>query len=119
MTTSDKVTIASVAAAIRKARIEKLRQDLQRHKEAIVEIERALESEFNCKHKWSPAVRDDLVTPAFHLAGDPPGTMGVDRQLPCDVPEERVIRWRRQCETCGSVEYTERFVEHIDRKPAF
>ena len=40
----------------------------------------------NCQHAWSEPVEDFIREEGYRIAGDPPGTMGVDRQLPMDVP---------------------------------
>lgn len=73
----------------------------------------------DCKHRWSEPKYDPIVHEAFHFAGDPPGTMGVDRQLPMDVPRREEPRWTRKCYTCLKVETTERTRDDVRKVPVF
>ncbi|MDP3027820.1 MAG: hypothetical protein Q8N63_09025 [Nanoarchaeota archaeon] len=75
--------------------------------------------EKRCLHKHEETVYDPIIHLAFHFSGDPPGTMGVDRQLPMDFPETREDRWRRECKKCGLVEYTNRTENEIKKIPNF
>lgn len=72
-----------------------------------------------CQHKWGAVVYDPIVTQAYTLPGDPPGTMGVDRQLPCYVPRREEARWKRECSECGEVEYTFNTQDKVEKIPVF
>jgi hypothetical protein len=103
-----------------KKEIAGLRREVQEHRHALNRAEQELSAlERACQHRWAKAIRDDKVTPGYQLEGDPPGTMGIDRQLPCYVPEQREERWRRECQDCGKVEYTSNFNEKTLREPKF
>ncbi|MFA6437249.1 MAG: hypothetical protein WC242_03730 [Candidatus Paceibacterota bacterium] len=68
--------------------------------------------EKSCRHDWTNPERiDDRVISGYQDHGDPPGTIGVDRRLPCYVPEQRFPRWMRKCRTCGLAQITEDFEE--------
>ena len=58
-----------------------------------------------CDHEWSVEY-DPIIRRGYHFPGDPPNTMGVDRQLPYDVPETRTPRWIRTCKRCGVCQET-------------
>lgn len=57
-----------------------------------------------CNHRWGPTTREVARYPGYHISGDPPGTMGVDRQLPMDVPPSEEIWFQRVCLNCGKIE---------------
>jgi hypothetical protein len=82
-------------------------ENLEASLEAKRGMLRGLEKE--CSHQWPP---EPEYIPEYHEAytipGDPPGTMGVDRQLPCHVPAKTIKRWRRTCLKCGMTQVTER-----------
>lgn len=72
-----------------------------------------------CSHVWTPVMYDPLVREAYTAPGDTPGTMGVDFRGPCYVPRQETPRWKRTCETCGLVEYTQQVKEEIKKVPVF
>lgn len=71
----------------------------------------------SCKHQFSATIYDPIITPAYHISGDPPGTMGVDWQGPMDVPEHVEKRWRITCEYCGETKYTTQIKQEIKEIP--
>jgi hypothetical protein len=73
----------------------------------------------DCRHTWGAVIYDPIVTPAYTIAGDPPGTMGVDWQGPCYVPRQERARWKRECSECGFVEYTFDTKDKVDKIPVF
>ncbi len=70
-----------------------------------------------CKHQFSNTIYDPIITPAYHIKGDPPGTMGADHQFPMDVPEHVEKRWSRTCESCGEIQYTTNTKQKIEYLP--
>lgn len=80
---------------------------------------RLAEAELRCCHAWSKPAYDPIIHEAYHIAGDPPGTMGVDRQLPMDVPRQEIPRWKRTCSSCGITETTQQIREDIKKVPVF
>ncbi len=72
-----------------------------------------------CNHNWGDIVYDPEVRPAGHFKGDPPGTMGIDRQLPFDYPEQRKDRWKRTCVKCGLTQTTDRKENKVTSVPVF
>jgi hypothetical protein len=63
-----------------------------------------------CRHRghvWGQVQYVPEHHPAYTIPGDPPGTMGVDRRGPCDVPSKTIPRWTRECSDCGLVQTTE------------
>lgn len=83
------------------ADIGRLEQLLYDKKKQLQDVYRA------CKHEWALSFTP-IYCHAYTIPGDPPGTMGVDRQFDCHVPEKTVNRWTRICNKCGKVETTER-----------
>lgn len=82
--------------------------------------QRLADYERSCPHRWTEPVYDPIRIPGGHDPGDPPGTMGVDRRLPCSWGPTEKPRWRRTCTECGKVEYTERSKEEpAVKKPVF
>lgn len=73
----------------------------------------------DCRHTWGSVIYDPIVKEAYTIPGDPPGTMGVDWRGPCHVPREEKPRWRRECSTCGDVEYTFDTKEKVEKIPVF
>jgi len=61
-----------------------------------------------CVHNWSEVKYTPDVQDGYQTQGDPPGTMGVDRQRPTWVPRSETKKWTRTCATCGKVETTGR-----------
>ena len=80
---------------------------------------RLQELQMGCNHYWTPTVYAPIIHEAYHIAGDPPGTMGVDRQLPMDVPREEIPRWRRECITCGLEQETRQTRDDVKKVPVF
>ena len=76
-------------------------------------------AELQCCHAWGKPAYDPIIHEAYHIAGDPPGTMGVDRQLPMDVPRQEIPRWKRTCGLCGRTETTQQIREDIKKVPVF
>ena len=72
-------------------------------------------------HDWTDPIYDPIRTEAQDFPGDPEGTMGVDRQLPCRVPASIVPQWTRECSTCGHTEHTKSFVfvPNTNMRPVF
>lgn len=81
-------------------KVDKLHKEFAEAKKELGDMVR------NCQHQYCEAVYDPIHTKAYTIPGDPPGTMGVDRQLPCYVPAKTEKRWRRECELCGDIQYT-------------
>lgn len=75
-------------------------QELKRKKEALEKICS------NCCHQWEEPVYDPVIRPGYMAEGDPPGTMGVDRRLPCYVERSETPYWNRTCFNCGSLQRT-------------
>lgn len=75
--------------------------------------------ETDCKHIWSTPIADHIYHEGYNDQGDPEGTMGVDRRLPCYIPARTDKRWKRVCSECGKIEYTSRVNEHITETPKF
>lgn len=75
--------------------------------------------EATCHHNWGPTTDDRIYHKAYHIPGDPPGTMGVDRELPMDVPARTENRWKRVCEHCGLTEHTQKTKPHTTHEPIF
>lgn len=73
----------------------------------------------SCRHEWCPVVYDPVVTPAYEIPADPPGTMGIDWRPSCYVPRSEKARWRRDCRLCGVVEYTSATKEIVEKVPVF
>lgn len=70
-----------------------------------------------CQHVFGPTVADHIYHKGYHLPEDPPGTMGVDRQLPMDVPARTERQWKRVCELCAKIEYTQRVIKNVSETP--
>ena len=106
---------------------EQLRRELERIKDVYererLHLQRLLDAqERACNggaHSWAAPVYTPIVHEGYHDPGDPPGTMGVDRQLPMEVPRPEIPRWQRRCLLCGRSEYTERSVAATGRMPSF
>jgi hypothetical protein len=83
-------------------RIKEAREQLEAAQEHAAQVVRA------CRHDWRPPVYSPRETPGYNFAGDPPGTMGVDRQLPCYIPPTSTPAWTRTCWHCGYRQETQR-----------
>jgi hypothetical protein len=73
----------------------------------------------DCRHAWSKLVYDPIITPAYDIPGDAPGTMGVDYRGPCHVPRSEKARWKRECSECGDVEFTFEAQDKVEKIPVF
>lgn len=91
----------------------KAKAEVARLQAAISKIEK------DCRHNWGEAVYDPIRHEGYHDPGDPPGTMGVDRRLPCDVPPRIEKRWKRACKICGYTEETTYARQESVDKPVF
>jgi len=94
-------------------RVAQLKEEWEQEKAKLELIEKA------CKHDWTEPVYDPIIHEAYRDPGDPPGTMGVDRRLPMDVPRQEIKRWFRECKRCGKIEWTERTRQKVTDVPAF
>ena len=75
-------------------------------KEALAHTERELAAiQRACNHKWVLRY-DPIVSEGYQDPGDPPGTMGVDRRLPCYINGSTTPRWIRTCSDCGTTQET-------------
>jgi hypothetical protein len=82
--------------------MQELEDSLKRKRGQLDSVHRA------CPHQWGTIVYDPIVREGYHDPGDPPGTMGIDRRLPFDVPSQTTKQWKRTCGKCGKVEKTQR-----------
>lgn len=82
--------------------------------DALLKQERAA-----CSHIWGETKYTPDITPGYHFAGDPEGTMGVDRQLPMDMPRQETPKWTRTCTICGLIETTTRTTVEKRERPRF
>ncbi len=71
-----------------------------------------------CQHHWSEVKPDHIHTPGYKVAGDPPGTMGIDRRHDLYVEPHTEHRWKRECLECGKVDHTTR-TEPGPARPVF
>ena len=96
----------------------KLRTEIERQSALLASSKEKLYwLERNCQHEFGEAKYTPEYHPGHHFAGDPPGTMGVDRQLPMDVPSETIPKWTRTCKICGKTETTTSTKDVITKKP--
>jgi len=72
-----------------------------------------------CQHDWSDPAYTPVIQEAYFNPGDPPGTMGVDRQLPCHVPRSEIPKWTQTCRICGSTRTTIRTKDEVKKIPQF
>lgn len=73
--------------------------------------------ERQCSHYWGETKYTPRIIPGGYDPGDPPGTMGIDRRLPCSWPSEEIPKWTRVCTKCGKIEITERIAEEVKKIP--
>jgi len=97
-----------------RTRVEGLKRDLENAQQNLKSYVRS------CDHDFEK-VYDPIYHEAHTYSGDPPGTMGVDWRGPVHVPAETIKRWRRTCNTCGEVQYTQRVHKKtiVDETPDF
>jgi len=72
-----------------------------------------------CKHRWSEPMYTPNIQEGYQIHGDPPGTMGVDRQLPMYVPRKETPRWTRCCNECYIAQVTEKTRDDVKKVPVF
>lgn len=72
-----------------------------------------------CRHQWSEPVADHIYEKGYEIQGDPPGTMGVDWRGPTWVGAKTTNRWKRTCNVCGEVQYTNATDQHVTHTPRF
>lgn len=60
----------------------------------------------DCKHQFGQIRYTPHITEAYRTEGDPPGTMGIDRQMPVYVPRTETRKWARTCPLCGITQET-------------
>jgi hypothetical protein len=89
-------------ASKKRARLENASAEHEAARRAIDNLERT------CQHDWDDVKDTSIYHKAYTIPGDPPGTMGVDRQLPCHVSARTEPRWSRTCKKCGKTEHTTR-----------
>ena len=71
-----------------------------------------------CQHQYGKPIYDPVHTEAYTIPGDPPGTMGVDWRGPVHVPAKTEEKWKRICELCGHIQYTEK-TKPVANEPDF
>ena len=97
-----------------KHEIQKLRNDVEMKKESFTEAKKRLDSIVEaCQHEFGETIPDHIYHPAYTSPGDPPGTMGVDWRGPCHVNATTEKQWKRICDICGKVEYTQRIKKEV------
>ena len=100
--------------------IQKLRNEVEAKERAFSETKKRLDDIVkSCQHKFGETIPDPIVTPGYFFPGDPPGTCGVDRRPSMYVQERIKPRWKRICDYCGKVEYTEKTREEIKKFPVW
>jgi hypothetical protein len=85
-------------------------EEIKREIEKLDRQKRELEQELSqfqtaCKHDFTVEYTPDRQE-ARTFTGDPPGTMGIDRQLPFSVPAKTFPKWTRTCKNCGKQQET-------------
>lgn len=86
-----------------------LRTEIMFTESRLRTLREQLESaERNCRHRWGAVQYVPDERKGYQFAGDPPGTMGVDRQLPCYIPAQTTPKWSRMCLDCGKEQTTTR-----------
>ena len=84
-----------------------LRDEIRNTMLRLVSLKARLDREEKlCSHVWGTIEYDPIEHKGYHFSGDPVGTMGIDRQLPMDVPSSIEKRWTRTCIICGKIEET-------------
>lgn len=99
---------------------EMLRQALAQAKDRVSSLSDELfYFENNCKHEWSKVVYDPKKS--FESRYDPEGDYGrgSDFYHGSSYHEVDVPRWKRECQVCGKIDYTERKEKVYEEKPIF
>lgn len=103
-----------------KPEIRQLRERVERNEREFLAAKKALDGLVeSCMHQFGETIPAHIYTPAYTIAGDPPGTMGVDRRGPCYVEAKTEKRWKRICDLCGKEEYTTQIKQKIEELPAW
>jgi hypothetical protein len=85
-----------------------LRHEIATTEERLIGLKSRLDQiERSCQHKWDKVKYDPIFHPGYQIQGDPPGTMGIDRQGPMWVNAETIKQWSRMCTNCGKIETTQ------------
>lgn len=101
-----------------KQEAKKLREIVEKAEEDLRQAQSNLRNLIqNCQHQYGETIYDPIYTPAYTIPGDKPGTMGVDWRGPVHVPAKTEDRWRRECESCGIVEYTTQTKQNVREEP--
>ena len=99
---------------------EKLRREVKTLSQELKNAQKDLTNYVSsCSHEFTEPIYDPINSPAYTCRGDPPGTMGVDWRGPIHVPAKTEKRWRRECGTCGEVQYTGKTDKTYTEKPNF
>ena len=94
-----------------KTQAQTMRQETTRLENQLKQAQDQLKKyENTCQHQFTVNY-DPIYQKAYTIPGDEPGTMGSDWRGPCFVPAETINRWKRECELCGLVQYTNQFEE--------
>jgi hypothetical protein len=72
-----------------------------------------------CRHDWTQPKYDPIIREGYTSPGDPPGTMGSDWRGPVHVPRSETKRWKRECKTCGEIQYTSNTDTNVTETPKF
>lgn len=100
--------------------IQKLRADIIELKDRLRTMEGYLNHRIKgCQHEWSPTETAFIYEKGYTIPGDPPGTMGVDWRGPCYVEPKTTKRWKRTCQICGEIQYTEHTTQEVIEHPKF
>lgn len=59
-----------------------------------------------CQHRWGEVEYCPYVVEGYMDPGDPPGTMGIDRRLPCWIDRQVTPIWKRTCAKCKLTQET-------------
>lgn len=67
-----------------------------------------------CIHKWGDPKDDHIVTPAYRIPEEK-GSSYDSYRSELYVPAKTTKQWRRECSTCGKVEYTTNVIEEVKK----
>ena len=103
----------------------RLNLEMRKNFDALAESTAKLKQlQFECarrpnSHSWTEPRYTPIIHEGYQFQGDPEGTMGVDRQLPCWIPREEIPMWKRQCTNCGLEEETRHTRDDVRKVPVF